>query len=56
MANLHGAREALGRLLELFEERGIHATWATVGKLFAHGREDLDRHSPSGVPDDVKFA
>lgn len=51
MTNLHGARQVVGRLLELFEKRGIHATWATVGKLFAHGREDLEPFKPSQRPE-----
>lgn len=50
MANLHGARDAVGRLLELFEHRGIRATWATVGKLFAHGRDDLEFFKPEVRP------
>ena len=43
---LHGAREVVPRLLELFERREIHATWATVGKLFANGAKDLDAFKP----------
>src|SRR5262245_13071649 len=31
--NLLGAREAIPRMLDLFEEFGIAATWATVGFL-----------------------
>lgn len=49
-ARLHGAREAVPRLLALFEERGIHATWATVGMLFARGRADLDTFKPDTRP------
>lgn len=47
---LHGAREAIPRLLEIFEQRGVRATWATVGKLFARGREDLERSNPEVKP------
>lgn len=45
-AHLHGAREAVPRLLALFRDRGIHATWATVGILFARGREDFEAYKP----------
>ena len=45
-SNLLGARKAVSRLLELFQERDIHATWATVGKLFARGRDDLEGFAP----------
>lgn len=30
-ANVLGARDAVPRILELFAENGVHATWATVG-------------------------
>lgn len=49
-ARLHGAREAVPRLLRLFEERGIHATWATVGMLFARGGADLETFKPAMRP------
>lgn len=39
--NLLGARRVIPRLLALFDEFGIHATWATVGFLFFGRREDL---------------
>jgi len=44
--NLHGERVAIPRLLALFEEQGIAATWATVGFLFAESREELSSFSP----------
>lgn len=44
--NLFGARKAVPELLALFEYYGIHATWATVGMLFARGAEDLDNFKP----------
>jgi peptidoglycan/xylan/chitin deacetylase (PgdA/CDA1 family) len=40
------ARAALPRILDLFEQYGIHATWATVGYLFAHSRDELRAFSP----------
>jgi glycosyltransferase involved in cell wall biosynthesis/peptidoglycan/xylan/chitin deacetylase (PgdA/CDA1 family) len=48
--NLLGAREAIPRILALFEEFGVHATWATVGMLFAKDREALRRHTPGLKP------
>lgn len=45
-ANLLGARAAVPRMLDLFEEFDIGATWATVGFLFARSRMELERFSP----------
>ena len=45
-ARLRGARAAIPRLLSLFEDRGVAATWATVGFLFADSREELAAASP----------
>ena len=39
--NILGGRKAIPRLLDLFEKYGIHATWATVGFLFAENYEEL---------------
>ena len=39
-ANLLGERQAIPAMLRLFEAYGIHATWATVGMLFARTREE----------------
>ena len=44
------ARRAVAGMAELFEARGIHATWATVGFLFASARADLDAHLPGVRP------
>jgi len=49
-ANLYGARESVPQMLALFRERGIHATWATVGMLFAHGASDLEAFKPINRP------
>jgi peptidoglycan/xylan/chitin deacetylase (PgdA/CDA1 family) len=48
---LLGARQAVPRLLELFEEFQVSATWATVGFLFAATREELRRFAPSLEPE-----
>lgn len=47
---LIGAREAVRRLLDLFEAYGIGATWATVGFLFAESREELMAFHPDRRP------
>jgi len=43
---LLNARRAVERLLELFSERGIHATWAAVGFLMLEGRDQLETIAP----------
>jgi len=48
--NLYGAREAVPRILDLFAEYDVAATWATVGFLFAESREELEHCSPSMKP------
>lgn len=49
-ANLLGARAAVPRMLELFEEFGVRATWATVGMLMARSRAELERFAPRVRP------
>ncbi|HXR75457.1 MAG TPA: polysaccharide deacetylase family protein [Bryobacteraceae bacterium] len=49
-ANLLGARRAIPRLLDLFEEFGVAATWATVGFLFAESRDELLQFAPERRP------
>ena len=39
--NILGGREAIPRILDLFERHGIRATWATVGFLFAEDKDEL---------------
>jgi hypothetical protein len=48
--NLLGVRQAVPRLLELFRRHEIHATWATVGFLFARNREELLASLPDRRP------
>ncbi|WP_287123950.1 polysaccharide deacetylase family protein [Chromohalobacter sp.] len=48
--HLQGARRAIPAMLDLFRERHIHATWATVGFLFAEDRATLERFSPVRRP------
>jgi hypothetical protein len=49
-ANLLGARTAVPKMLRLFEEFDIAATWATVGFLFARSREELLSFYPTVKP------
>jgi Polysaccharide deacetylase len=39
--NLRNVPEVVRRLLQLFKEKNIHATWATVGMLFCRNKEEL---------------
>lgn len=47
---LKGTRDAIPRLLDLFAQRGIHATWATVGFLFFEEKDELLAHLPNVRP------
>ena len=49
-ARLKGTREAIPRLLDLFAERGIRVTWATVGFLFFDDKDELLAHLPAIRP------
>lgn len=42
-----GGRQAIPKLLKMFEYYGIHATWATVGFMFAENYEELKKIFPS---------
>lgn len=47
---LIASRAMVTRLAGLFAERGIRATWAIVGMLFASSASELERFSPSVRP------
>ena len=47
---LLGERRVIGDLLELFQEYGIHCTWAIVGFLFAETRDELLAALPNRRP------
>ena len=49
-ASLLGGRAAVPALLALFEEFGVHATWATVGLLFFDGRDEMLAALPARRP------
>ena len=44
-------RKAIPEMLRRFEASQVHATWATVGFLFADGRNDLLDHRPDVLPE-----
>lgn len=48
--HLIGARQAVPRLLDVFERYEVGATWATVGFLFARSHSELERFAPRVRP------
>ena len=48
--NVLGGRKAIPEMLKLFGKYDIHATWATVGFLFAENYEELSRYFPEQRP------
>lgn len=48
--NLLGDRQVVPRLLELFDEFEVHATWAFVGFLFYSDRTSLLSELPARLP------
>ena len=48
--NVLGGKKAIPQLLNLFEKYKIHATWATVGFLFADNYQELSRFLPQLRP------
>ena len=49
--NVLGGKKAIPQLLKLFETYGIHATWASVGMLFADSPQALLPYLPEHKPD-----
>src|SRR5262249_44549153 len=47
---LLGEREVIPKMLDLFSEFGVHATWATVGFLFARDRSHIEECMPAALP------
>jgi len=45
-----GVRRAIPQMLALFKEFDIHATWATVGLLFARNKAEMMRFVPDVLP------
>ncbi len=48
--NLEGVSHAIPEILKVFNENGIHATWATVGFLFFENYNDLKENIPDIIP------
>jgi hypothetical protein len=48
--NIRGVRKVIPALLQQFQQYDIHATFATVGFLFAHSKEELLQFVPSSKP------
>lgn len=48
--NVLGARDAVPRMLELFEGHGIRATWATGGLPVLRNQGRVDGGPPGGAP------
>jgi len=48
--NILGARNAIPKMLDMFERHSIHATWATVGYLFANSKSEAQGFFPSKMP------
>ena len=48
--NILGGRKAIPSILQLFAERGIACTWATVGFLFCADRDELMASLPAVLP------
>ena len=49
-ARLLSARRIVPRMLDLFDEFSVHATWATVGLLFAQSRTEAEAFMPTCRP------
>lgn len=47
---LNGVREVVPRMLDLFNEFRVAATWATVGALFAESLEEFSAFMPAELP------
>jgi len=53
--NLRNVPQIVRWSLQLFREKNIHATWATVGMLFCHNKEELFSFvKPENRPDYVR--
>lgn len=57
-ANILGARDVVPRMLDLFEQHNIRATWATVGLLFCETKDEMLESMPDLKPtyDDPKLS
>ncbi len=51
LKNLYGVKKAIPAMLDLFKKYDVHATFATVGLLFADSRQDIINYSPIHKPE-----
>lgn len=49
-SNVSNVREVIAKLLQIFEKYGIHATFATVGRIFHKDLQDAIKHNPKLLP------
>ena len=56
--HLEGVHEAVPRMLDVFERFGTHATWATVGLVFAENHAEAKAFAPTLRPayDDARLS
>jgi hypothetical protein len=52
--NIRNVHNVVPRLLDLFQQYGIHCTWATVGFLFFNNKKELLSSLPENRPDYLK--
>jgi len=52
--NLKGTKEAIPKMLRIFSDNGIHATWATVGFLFFKNAGELKKNLANSFPEYTK--
>lgn len=50
VANIRGVHQAIPRMLDLFAQFDVSATWATVGGLFAESLEEFQEFAPRVLP------
>jgi len=50
MKNIHNTPLVIQKILQVFRERKISATWAVVGLLFAESRAMIEKFSPATKP------
>ena len=48
--NILGVRQAIPKMLALFQQYDIHATWATVGMLCFSDKKEMKKHIPPILP------
>jgi hypothetical protein len=55
-ANVLGGRDSIPAMLDLFQRRGIRATWATVGALLCESKEELSARAEHALGKGEKIA